>query len=281
MGKLKLRAARTGDRLRIEGLWRDAFPDGLRAEHFLEQYFVPDHVESSLVLLEDGVLESMVFFLPTFWYDGTTDDFAPAPCLMGLTTNRKRRGLGYAGWLVETACDFLVEKGAGAVWTVLPDDGLETFFAMQGFWTLPKTECFSVERASLPPVSGRICRAEPEEYDQVREALLRGKSHVVAGEVFSAFQRDSAEHAGGGMFLAETGSGAGCVIAARQGDAVEIRELLCSAEARPAVLALLAEELPGARYTMEAQSRTCGMLRLMNRFARLEKPAGYLGCGPL
>ncbi len=281
MGKLKLRAARAGDRLRLEGLWRDAFPDGLRAEHFLEQYFVPDHVESSLVLLEDGVVESMVFFLPTFWYDETTDDFAPAPCLTGLTTDRKRRGQGYAGWLVETACDFLVEKGAGAVWTVLPDNGLETFFAMQGFWTLPQAEDFSMERTVLPPVSGKLCRAEPEEYDQVREALLRGKSHVVAGELFSAFQRDSAEHAGGGMFLAECAGAQGCVIAARRGDTVEIRELLCSEEARPAVLALLAEELPAARYTMEGRSQACGMLRLMNRFARLEKPTGYLGCGPL
>lgn len=278
--KLKLRAGRVWDLPRLRTLWRMGFPGGISDEYFFAHCFVPDHVESSLVLLEDGMIQSAVYFLPTFWYD-QDDRYMPAPCLVGLSTAKDRQHRQYASWLVETACDFMVEKGAGGVWTLLPDDSLELFFAMQGFWTMPEREQFILERSALPEPSGEIHRVEPEDYEQMREVLLRGKNHVVSGELVASIQRDMAERSGGGMFLMDVGGAPACAVVTRAGADTELQELLCPAEKRPAALALLAKELPAERYTMGTHSSPCGMLRLMNGFAKMEQPQGYLGCGPL
>ncbi len=278
--KLKLRAGRVWDLPRLRTLWRMGFPGGISDEYFFAHCFVPDHVESSLVLLEDGMIQSAVYFLPTFWYD-QDDRYMPVPCLVGLSTAKDRQHRQYASWLVETACDFMVEKGAGGVWTLLPDDSLELFFAMQGFWTMPEREQFTLERSALPAPSGEIHRVEPEDYEQMREVLLRGKNHVVSGELVASIQRDMAERGGGGMFLMDADGAPACAVVTRAGADAELQELLCPEEKRPAALALLAKELPAERYTMGTHSSPCGMLRLMNGFAKMEQPQGYLGCGPL
>ena len=66
---IKLRAGRVWDLPRLRTLWREGFPHSVSDEYFFEHCFAPDHVESSLVLLEDGMIQSAVYFLPTFWYD--------------------------------------------------------------------------------------------------------------------------------------------------------------------------------------------------------------------
>ena len=278
--QLKLRAGRVWDLPRLRALWRMNFPNSVSDDYFFDHCFVPDHVESSLVLLEDGLIESVVYFLPTFWYD-ESDKYMPTPCLVGLSTAKDRRHKQYASWLVETACDFMVEKGAGGVWTLLPDDELELFFTMQGFWTMPAREHFVIERGTLPEAFGEIHRVEPEDYEKMREILLRGKNHVVSGDMVASIQRDMAERAGGGMFLMDADGVPVCAIAEKSGDDVELQELLCPAEKREAALALLAAELPAGRYTMGEHSNPCGMLRFMNKLAKMEHPKGYLGCGAL
>ena len=279
--QLKLRAAREGDLPRLRALWRQNFPGGVSDTFFFDRCFAPDHVESSLVLLEDGMIQSAVYFLPTFWYDAAGDRYLPAPCLVGLSTAKERVHKQYASWLVETACDFLVEKGAGGVWTLLPDDALELFFSMQGFWTMPQPQPFVLETAQLSAADGEAYRVEPEDYEQARERLLRGQSHVVSGALVSNLQRDLAERRGGGMFLLHSGACSGCAIAVREGEDVELLELLCPAEQRGVLLAALQKQLPAARYTMGVHASPCGMLRLMNSFAKMEHPEGYLGCGAL
>ena len=274
---IKLRAARETDLPRLKTLWRASFPDCAADTYFFEHCFVPGHVESSLVLLMDGKIQSMVFFLPTFWYD-EAHGYGPAPCLVGLATDPDCRRRQYASWLVETACDFMVEKGAGGIWTMLPDDTLELFFSMQGFWTLPKAVVHACAAAELSEGAGRLRRAEPEEYERQREKLLQGKNHIVAGNLVAALQQAMAERRGGGMFLMELHGAQVCAIAAKSGAEAQILELLCPESLQGEALALLAEELHAARCVVQSG---CGMLRLLNRFAQLKQPEGYLGCGAL
>lgn len=277
--QIRLRAPSAKDLPRLKLLWNTGFPQSAGADYFFETCFAPDHVETGLVLLENDVVQSAVYFLPTFWYDGKSDSYTPAPCLVGLSTADDRRHQKYASWLVETACDFMVEKGAGGVWTVLPNDTLELFFSMQGFWTLPGNAAFSMTQANLPAPTGTIQRAEPEMYDRTRELLLKGQNHIVAGPLLSQVQRDMAERCGGGMFLLNVAGETICIIAQREGEAVKVRELLCPEELRAEALALLVQELPAARYEMDAN---CPMLRMMNQYnKKLEQPSGILGCGSL
>lgn len=63
MAKISLRAAKAEDLPRLRVLWRESFGEEHEA-WFFRQCFVPGHVESSLVLLEDGIVQSMVFLLP-------------------------------------------------------------------------------------------------------------------------------------------------------------------------------------------------------------------------
>ena len=274
---IKLRAARETDLPRLKTLWRASFPDCAADTYFFEHCFVPGHVESSLVLLMDGKIQSMVFFLPTFWYD-EAHGYGPAPCLVGLATDPDCRRRQYASWLVETACDFMVEKGASGIWTMLPDDTLELFFSMQGFWTLPKAAARAYTAAELPKGTGRLRRAEPEEYERQREKLLQGKNHIVAGNLVAALQQAMAARRGGGMFLMELHGAPVCAIAAKNDAVAQVWELLCPEQVRGEALALLAEELHAARCVVQSG---CGMLRLLNRFAELKRPEGYLGCGAL
>ena len=274
---IKLRAARETDLPQLKALWQESFPDRAAGAYFFEHCFVPGHVESSLVLLIDGKIQSMVFFLPTFWYD-EEHGYGPAPCLVGLATAADCRRRQYASWLVETACDFMVEKGAGGIWTMLPDDTLELFFSMQGFWTLPKAVVHACAAAELSEGAGRLRRAEPEEYERQREKLLQGKNHIVAGNLVAALQQAMAERRGGGMFLMELHGAQVCAIAAKSGAEAQVLELLCPESLQREALALLAEELHAARCVVQSG---CGMLRLLNRFAQLKQPEGYLGCGAL
>lgn len=275
---IKLRAAREEDLPRLRELWQKGFSEGLDCDYFFEHCFAPGHVESSLVLLDDEVVQSMVFFLPTFWYDGEKDDYGPLPYLVGLTTDKGRRHQKYASWLVETACDFMTEKGAGGVWTLLGEKQLELFFSIQGFWALPCAATCAVKRSALHEPVGTIRHAAPEAYEQVRETFLRGRSHVVAGPLVASIQRDLAERKRGGMFLMDLDGEAACAIAVRQGENICVRELLCQETQQEAALALLARELPAECYIV-GNTSDVGMLRLMNDFAKMERPSGYLGCG--
>ena len=173
---------------------------------------------------------------------------------------------------------FAVEKGAGGIWTMLPDDTLELFFSMQGFWTLPKAAARAYTAAELPKGTGRLRRAEPEEYERQREKLLQGKNHIVAGNLVAALQQAMAARRGGGMFLMELHGAPVCAIAAKNDAVAQVWELLCPEQVRGEALALLAEELHAARCVVQSG---CGILRLLNRFAELKRPEGYLGCGAL
>ena len=278
-GAIQLRAAREEDLPRLKQLWQKTVSIPLHCDTFFAQCFVPDQVQSGLVLLEDGVVQSMTVLLPTFWYDAEMDRYGPAPYVMTVATDEDRRHRKYGSWVLETACDFMVEKGAAALWTVLPDPSLELFFTAQGFWDLAKRPALSWDRKELSAAEGRLSRAEPEEYEAVREKILRGKSHIVAGSLLTALQRDLAEHGRGGMFCGELEDQPVCILAVRQGDTVEIAELLCEEAREKQAVSLLAELLPAERYTV--REHPLGMLRKMNQFAKMERPTGYLGCGLL
>ena len=276
MAKISLRAAGVEDLPRLRELWRKSFGEENEA-WFFQHCFVPEHVESSLVLLEDGVVQSMVFLLPAFWYSDTQDRYAPAPCLVGLATDPACRHQNYAGWLVETACDFLVEKGAGGVWTLLQDNTLELFFSMQGFWTLGHAAEEPFLETDLPDCSGICRRSPPEAYERLREKLLQGRDHVVLGPALTALQRELAERSGGGLFqVALPLGGTACAIAAKAGGTAVIRELLGAEGQEREALALLTRALKANQCV---RCVPLGMLRLMNGFAKMERPEGYLGCG--
>lgn len=278
MAKISLRAAKAEDLPRLRVLWRESFGEEHEA-WFFRQCFVPGHVESSLVLLEDGIVQSMVFLLPAFWYSGAQDRYAPAPCLVGLATDPVRRHQNYAGWLVETACDFLVEKGAGGVWTLLPDNTLELFFAKQGFWSVGSAAEKTFGAADLPESCGVCRRSSSEAYERRREKFLQGRSHVVLGPALTALQRELAERSGGGLFqITLPGGETACAIAFKRGGTAVIRELLGAAGREQEAMALLARALETEQCVY---STPLGMLRLMGCCAKMERPEGYLGCGLL
>ena len=198
---------------------------------------------------------------------------------MGLATDPVRRHQNYAGWLVETACDFLVEKGAGGVWTLLPDNTLELFFAKQGFWSVGCAAEKTFGAADLPESCGVCRRSSSEAYERRREKFLQGRSHVVLGPALTALQQELAERSGGGLFqITLPGGETACAIAFKKGGTAVIRELLGAAGQEREAMALLARALETEQCVY---STPLGMLRLMGCCAKMERPEGYLGCGLL
>ena len=226
MAKISLRAAKAEDLPRLRVLWRESFGEEHEA-WFFRQCFVPGHVESSLVLLEDGIVQSMVFLLPAFWYSGAQDRYAPAPCLVGLATDPVRRHQNYAGWLVETACDFLVEKRGWRRLDAAAGQYAGAFFREAGVLVGGERRRKTFGAADLPESCGVCRRSSSEAYERRREKFLQGRSHVVLGPALTALQWELAERSGGGLFqITLPGGETACAIAFKKGGTAVIRELL-------------------------------------------------------
>lgn len=246
---IELRPSKAEEIPAQKALWKRAFGDD---EGYIDDFYAccvrPEHM---LVLLEDGVLRSMLALLPmtVALPDGTS---ATSSYIYALATDPEERKHGFGRMLLEYVDFYLGERGVECVTTVPAEAGLHKFFATVGF-----TECFATRKIELtaaeagtPDGGDATVPIGPEEYGAARERLLTGTLHAVYALPLLAYQAHICHTDGGALLRLEVGGSVGCAAVEREeaGRAVVIKELLISSDKIPAALAAVAAAYPADRY---------------------------------
>jgi GNAT superfamily N-acetyltransferase len=232
-----------------KALWKRAFGDG---DSYIDDFYTCcAQPENMLVLLEDGVLRSMLALLPMTIAlpDGTR---ATSSYIYALATDPEFRKHGFGRMLLQYVDFYLGERGVDCVTTVPAEASLHKFFGTVGF-----TECFATRKIELtaaeagtPGPGDAVAPASPEEYSSLRENLLEGTLHAEYCRRLLAYQEHICRASGGALLRLEVGGNAGCaaVELEEEGRAVVIKELLIPHDKIPAALAAVAAAYPADRY---------------------------------
>lgn len=248
---LELRPSKAEEIPAQKALWKKTFDDG---EDYIDDFYrYCAQPENVLVLLEDGVLRSMLALLPVTVAlpDGTS---ASSSYIYALATDPAARKQGFGRMLLQYVDFYLGEQGVDCVTTVPAEASLHKFFATVGF-----TECFATRKIELTAAEAALpagkCKCNTvsigaEEYGLLREELLKGTFHAQYCRRLLAYQEHICRANGGDMLRLDVEGNIGCAAVELEegGRAVVIKELLITADKIPTALAGIAMAYPADRY---------------------------------
>lgn len=229
-------------------LWRKAFGDETAyIDHFYKSCIGS---EDMMVLLEDGVLVSMLALLPhqVVLPDG---DHASAAYIYALATDPDTRQRGHGRSLLHYADFYLREQGVDCVTTVPAEAGLFKFFATVGF-----EECFATRKLELlrgqleaPQPGASIEPVSPVQYNTIRRRLLAKTLHADYGDALIAGQESVSRLYGGGLYRIEVDGVEGvAAVEYSQPERVAFKELLIPSEQMAQAVAQVAGLLGAEHY---------------------------------
>lgn len=245
---LELRPSKPGEIPAQKALWKKAFGD---EESYIDTFYnrcaAPEDV---LILLEDGVLRSMLALLPLSLAlpAGST---ATSAYLYALCSDPEYRKQGFGRYLLQYVDFYLGERGIESVITVPAEPSLHRFFATMDF-----AECFATRKIELlaadvgPAAQGdSVSPVDPISYGALREQLLAGSFHAVYSPCLLAYQEEVCHMAEGALLRLNVGGSEGCaaVEMSAKGNVI-VKELLLPADQIPAGLAAIAAAFPAPHY---------------------------------
>jgi GNAT superfamily N-acetyltransferase len=245
---LELRPSRAEEIPAQKALWKAAFGD---EDSYIDYFY--DHcvtAEDMLVLVEDGVLCSMLALLPvTLVLPDATE--ISAPYVYALATNPEARKMGFGRKLLQYADEYLAERGVDCVTVVPAEPSLHKFFSTVGF-----TECFALRKIeylqseiSAAAAGDSAAPVGPREYGVLREKLLAGFFHAVYPPALLTYQQGVSRAGGGDLLRLDVSGSLGCATVeytARRG--LVIKEMLIPADKITAALAAVAAAFPAEHY---------------------------------
>lgn len=244
---IEIRPAQPGEVQRQKELWKLAFGDD---DAYIDYFYAHEDQSQVLVLLEDGVVWTMVALFPvTLALPGGKS--ASAAYIYALATHPDARKKGFGRFILSYVDFYLKEKGMDCVTIVPAEVSLHKFFGTTGF-----EECFSTRKVELlhdmvgAPAAGDALEAvSPAEYGRVREELLADSLHVSYSEGLLSYQEGLSRMDHGGLYRLSVGGRAG-VAAAEYLDeeSVLVKELVIPAKAMDGAAALLKAQMPAKRY---------------------------------
>lgn len=271
---LELHQARPEELPQAEALWTQVFEDGPALQR---AFYALTRLPGPLVLTEDGQVQAMLA-LPEVALSFPDGWRVKGGYVYALATRPEARGWGYAGQLLNYACEVLRNRRADCILTVPAQSSLFAFFAKHGF-----APAFYQRRVEARPVPAPAAPLAGEEYDALREKLLAGAAHVSQGPGQMEFQRRLCPAPGSGLYRLELAHGPGCAAVERWPGRPVVKELLChpldEAQGAAAAAALCAApaqvRLPGG-----PEDTPFGAIRWLyaappSRWQR--SPQGYLG----
>mgnify|MGYP000937823357 CR=1 FL=1 len=245
---IEIRPALPEEEHRQKELWKLAFGDSdAQIDYFYTRR--PANAET-LVLLENGVVETMVALFPVTLTlpDGAT---VSSSYIYALATHPDARKKGYGRFILNYVDFYLQERKLDCVTIVPAEASLHRFFAATGF-----SECFATRKVELlgymveSTGEGDSLRStSPKQYNQVREGLLSEAFRVSYDDDAIAYQQGLSEMAASGLYLLHVGGVQGCAAAELlNGDSLLVKELIIPPHAMAGAAALLAREFPVVRY---------------------------------
>ena len=272
---LELRQAQGEELAQAERLWTMVFED---APDFQREFYALTGLSGPLVLLEDGQLQAMLA-LPEVALNFSAGWRVKGGYIYALATRPQARGRGYAGQLLQYACQVLRSQGADCILTVPAQPSLFSFFAKNGF-----ASAFYHRRVAARPAAAPSISLSAGEYHALRESLLTGCSHVVQGAGQMEVQRRLCPHPGSGLYRLELNHGPGCAAVECWPGAPVVKELLChpldEAQGAAAAAALCGGPAQVRLPAWEEDGQSFGAIRWLygaspSRWRRA--PRGYLG----
>lgn len=244
---IEIRPARPEEIPRQKELWKLAFGDD---DAYIDYFYAHGEESQVLVLLEDGVVWTMVALYPVTVTLPEGQSLSSA-YIYALATHPQARKKGF-GRFVLSYVDFYLQEGGKDCVTIVPaEPSLYKFFATTGF-----EHCFSTRKVELlrnmvgePAPGDTLSPVDPETYGQLRESLLSGSLHVSYGRSLLAYQQGLSRMEGGDLYRLNVGGAEGLAAAEYlDEDTVLAKELLLPPAAQAGGAALLARQMPARRY---------------------------------
>lgn len=255
---IEIRPARPDEMEREKELWKLAFGD---EDAYIDYFYQKRPIEDTLVLLEDGVLWTMLALFPVevVLPDGTR---LKSAYIYALATHPDARKKGFGRFILSYVDFYLKEQGMDCVTIEPAEAGLHRFFGTVGF-----TECFTSRKVELMHyMAGKSAQGDaiapvaPAEYRAIREKLLAGNLYVSYSEDVLAYQKGVSEHTGGGLYRLTADGVEGCACAEFTGEeTVGVKELLIPTAQMARAASLLAEALPAVRYHLRTPALWDGL----------------------
>ena len=231
----------------LKALWRKAFHDpDCYIDWFYDCCWAP---EDTLLLLEDGVLASMLDLMPMELSlpDGRT---AQAYYVYALATDPGVRKKGYGRKLLHYVDFHLRSRGADCVTVVPAEPSLHRFFGTVGFapgFSLRKLELLK-SMVEAPGV-GMAQLVEPEEYNRIRNALLTDMPCIRYNEKLICYQQGMSRMGNAGLYRVEVDGVEGCAAAEYvDKNRLLFKELVIPRPQMAGAVAQLAALLPADSY---------------------------------
>lgn len=229
-------------------LWKKCFGDpGTYIDIFYQKFCTADQV---LVVDDEGEIDSMAAMLTgTLQFpDGTS---VPVGYVYALATNPYMQGKGHARQLLKYADTFLQQKGMAAMTLVPASPSLHRFFEAIGM-----EECFATRKIEVLASSltgntggGTMTPISPKEYNEIREAHLKGTYHLTYSDQLIHFQQIGSHLAFGDLYKIEIGGEVGCAaIEYVQKRRLLMKELLISPGKMLQAVEVVAKEMDATRY---------------------------------
>lgn len=244
---IEIRPAKPEEMAREKELWKLCFGDD---DTYIDYFYRKRPIEDTLVLLEDGVVCTMLALFPleVVLPEGRR---LKSAYIYALATHPDARKKGFGRFILSYVDFYLKERGMDCVTIVPAEADLHRFFETAGF-----SECFTTRKVEMldymagsPGEDGCIETVSPAEYRAIRERLLEGTLYVSYGEDVLDYQQGISALGRGGLYRLTADGVEGCACAEFTGEeTVGVKELLMPKEQLPAAAALLAQTLPAVRY---------------------------------
>ena len=248
---IEIRPAKPDELLRQKELWKLAFGD---EDDYIDYFFAHGEESQVLVLLEDGVVYTMVALFPVaLALPGGRK--ASSAYIYALATHPDARKKGFGRYILSYVDFYLKERGADCVTIVPAEVSLHKFFGTTGF-----SECFSTRKVELlrsmvgvPAAGDTLERVDPETYNRLREELLAETLHVVYSDSLVAYQEGLSRMANGALFrLRVAGSEGLACTEYLDDDTVMVKELLIPRPGMAGAAALIGAEMPAVLSSAHA-----------------------------
>lgn len=287
---IEIRPAKPEEMPRQRELWKLAFGD---EDPYIDYFYTHKDAHQVLVLLEDGVVYTMVALFPvTLTLPGGRT--ASSSYIYALATHPDTRKKGFGRFILSYVDFYLKSKGKDCVTIVPAEPSLHRFFTTTGF-----SECFATRKVELlqsmvekPTEGSSLEPVSPEEYNHLRETLLAGSLHISYEDRLLAYQQGLSQMNGGDLFRLTVGNAVGIAAAEYlDDDTVMSKELLFPGKPEAAA-ALIANRMPAIRYHLRSTPFREGISgSYLQAFAMVkwydpqlekewrESPRGYMGFG--
>ena len=236
-----------------KALWQKCFGDPMSyIDTFYDRFCTPEQV---LVVVEDGHVNSMAA-MPSTSIRTPEGDELPVGYVYALATDPARQGKGHARELLQYADNFLAERGDKAMVLTPASPSLHKFFSATGM-----IECFCHRKSEFLASSltgdtggGTFTPIGPEEYNEIRNAYLKGSFHVAYPDDLIRLQEVGSQMTGGGLYRVEVNADdaeVGCAAVEYLDDkTLVMKELLTYHQYTRRAVEMAAKVLPARRYLL-------------------------------